>query len=345
MKILIIKLGALGDVLRTSFIAKGLKKKHNAEIFWLTKEIAMSLLKNNPYIDKIITWKEKEQLLEEEFNWIISLDDEEEVCSFAKKLKTKKFQGAYVNNKGERSYTPDVEAWFGMGLLRHKEQGGKEKADELKKLNRKTFQDIYAGIFELSEMSTEEKRPKIYFDNKEKEFGEALAKEKWINKSNKIIGVNTGASKRWPLKMISVKKTAIICNELAKDNNNKILLLGGTDEEERNHEIKALCSKENIIVIEPRQSIREFAGIVNLCNLIITADTLALHIALALNKKTIVFFGPTSPWEIEMFGLGKRIYKETPCLCCYKNTSEQEPNCIDIIEPEDILVLAKEMIK
>src|SRR3989338_4292350 len=43
MKILIIKTGALGDVLRTSFIAQALKdkyKKINLEIFWLTSQPA-----------------------------------------------------------------------------------------------------------------------------------------------------------------------------------------------------------------------------------------------------------------------------------------------------------------
>ena len=54
MKIAIIKLGALGDVVRTLPIAEALKKKYKeAEITWITKENALQLFESNPFINKI----------------------------------------------------------------------------------------------------------------------------------------------------------------------------------------------------------------------------------------------------------------------------------------------------
>ncbi|MFA6889313.1 MAG: glycosyltransferase family 9 protein, partial [Candidatus Woesearchaeota archaeon] len=318
MKILIIKLGALGDVLRTTFIARGLKEKYlGCIITWLTKENATDILQNNEYINTIITWNNHQELLYQEFDLVISLDDEQETCEFATKLKTKKLQGAYVDTHGNRIYTNDVEAWFSMGLLRPKEKGGKIKADELKKLNRKTFQEIYAKIFDINQCNT---KPILNLTISDLKYSQQILDTYSINPHKKIIGINTGAASRWLLKSISIEKTAIICNELAK--HATILILGGLDEIERNKKIKELCPNPNIISIEPTKKIREFASIINLCDLIITADTLALHISLALEKKTIAFFGPTSPWEIEMFGLGDKIFKQNECLCCYKQTSD-----------------------
>ncbi len=341
MKILIIKLGALGDVLRTTFIARGLKEKYTCcTIIWLTKESAAEILQNNEYIDTIILWNNHQNLLNHEFDWVISLDDEQDVCEFAAKLKTKKLQGTYINAEGKRMYTTDVEAWFGMGLLRPEEKGGKTRADELKKLNRRTFQEIYAEMFSVQGCNTQ---PILNLTYDELIYGQQCLDTYNINTTEQIIGINTGAASRWLLKSMSIEKTAVICNELAK--HAKVLILGGLDEIERNLKIKALCPSANVIPIKPTNKIREFASIMNLCDLVITADTLALHISLALNKQTIVFFGPTSPWEIEMFGLGEKIYKESDCLCCYKQTTEAKPNCTDLIKEQDILIPAKKVMQ
>jgi len=340
MKVLIIKLGALGDVLRTTFVARGIKEKYTpVHITWLTKENAEEILTNNVYIDEIIFWNKRMSLCNQEFDWILSLDDEEEVCTFAAQLHAKKFQGAYSKD-GKQQYTPDVDAWFGMGLLRSEEQGGKAKADELKANNRRTFQEIYSDMFDIKE--TANKRPILNLTLEELQYAEPILAQ--IKPQSTIIGINPSAGMRWELKMLSVEKTAEICNALAKDTSRTILLLGGSDEQERNRKIKALCPQENILFIEPTKSIKQFASIINLCDSIITADSLALHIAIALEKETIAFFGPTSPWEIDMFCQGTKVYKESDCLCCYNKTTDKKPSCIERIMPEDIIMPCEQII-
>ncbi len=336
----------MGDVLRTTFVARGLKEKYGTtcQITWLTKENAVSILVNNPYIDEMVEWMQRNILLTKEFDWVFSLDDEEEVCAFAAecKKKTKRFQGAYIDTDEKRRYTKDVEQWFGMGILRPEEEGGKEKADALKAMNRKTFQEIYTEMFGIRDAC--ETKPLLFLTVKELQWGQDRIKQYQIPGKNTILGVNASAGTRWELKMMSEEKTAVVCKELAKNKRNTLLLLGGIDEEERNMVIKSMCPEENIIFIRPTTDIRKFASIINKCDLLITTDSLALHIGLALNKKTLVYFGPTSPWEIEMFGLGKKIYKESDCLCCYKKTTDKKPSCIDRLMPEDILKPAEEML-
>jgi len=97
MRILIIKLAAIGDVLRTTSIVKGLKNKYpESEILWVTAKESYDILKNNEYIDRIIILdKEAKNKLEEEFELVISLDDDFEAIKLASSIKKKKLMGAY----------------------------------------------------------------------------------------------------------------------------------------------------------------------------------------------------------------------------------------------------------
>ena len=54
-KILIIKLDAVGDVLRTTSILKPLKKKYpDSYIEWCTRKNSIELFRNNPLVDEVI---------------------------------------------------------------------------------------------------------------------------------------------------------------------------------------------------------------------------------------------------------------------------------------------------
>ena len=98
MKILIIKTGALGDVLRTSFLAQALKdkyKKINPEIFWLTSQTASQFFINNSYVDKLIISEERNKLKKISFDLVINLEESKEDAKFASLLKTKKLIGVF----------------------------------------------------------------------------------------------------------------------------------------------------------------------------------------------------------------------------------------------------------
>jgi len=78
------------------------------------------------------------------------------------------------------------------------------------------------------------------------------------------------------------------------------------------------------------ESIYKYIGWINSCRIIVTADTLGLHIALALGKKVLALFGPTNPDETYLYGLGKKIMPESPyeCVPCMKDVCDQKKNCM-----------------
>ena len=88
MNILIIKLGAKGDVIRTLPIAKALKENYkNSNITWITKSNAAELISNSPFIDKtyVLPFQTDEQ-----FDMLYNFDIEEEATHLAKEIKASK---------------------------------------------------------------------------------------------------------------------------------------------------------------------------------------------------------------------------------------------------------------
>ena len=319
MKILIIKLGAIGDVIRTTSILPGLKSKYkNCKIDWVTKKESFDVLKNNNLVDEIYLIDNDKKIKNKKYDLVVCLDDDLDACRLASGINSKKIIGAYLKNN-QRIYTKNSSLWFDMGLL---SRFGKQKADALKAKNKKTYQEIMYMILGLKYKKQE---PILILDKESLQSAKKFIKKNKIKKSGLIIGINTGAGGRWEDKKLSIEKTAELIDELNnKIKNVKLILFGGPEEKERNEEIKKNI-KTKIIDAGCDNSLMEFASLVNLCNVLVTSDSLALHVGVALEKKIVIFFGPTSSSEIELYSRGIKIIPKKGCLCCYKPKCDITP--------------------
>ena len=77
---------------------------------------------------------------------------------------------------------------------------------------------------------------------------------------------------------------------------------------------------------------------INSCRLLVTNDSLGLHIALALKKKVVVLYGPTNPHETWFYGRGEVLYPEVgyDCIPCLKPFCRQETCCMAYITPAEV---------
>lgn len=101
----------------------------------------MPLIVSNPYVDRVVTHFEEAR--GESFDIVYSLDDEEEIIAGVNQLRTDRIVGAYQKD-GRIQYSEDSAAWFDMGL---RSRFGKERADELKRLNTRGHAEIFSEIF------------------------------------------------------------------------------------------------------------------------------------------------------------------------------------------------------
>ncbi|MCX5705912.1 MAG: glycosyltransferase family 9 protein [Candidatus Omnitrophica bacterium] len=74
------------------------------------------------------------------------------------------------------------------------------------------------------------------------------------------------------------------------------------------------------------------------CRMIVTADSLGLHICLALGKSVIALFGPTSYREIYFYNCGSFILPESDyrCIPCLKPLCKRKKQCMEFIMPETV---------
>jgi heptosyltransferase-2 len=326
VKILIVKIGAIGDVLRTTSILPGLAEKYEpARIDWLTAAGARELLEWNSFIDKIFSWEERDQITES-YQLVVGLEDEKDACRLVSNVRADKVIGAHLEH-GQLVYTPS--AWFDMSLI---SRYGLERANQLKKTNRKTFQEHLGDLLGIKVS------PYVFkLLPDEIEYGRRVVRDLGIAKGEKVVGINTGAGKRWPQKSWGIDRTIDLIKRLKKELGAVSLVLGGVDERERNR----LIARETGMPDAGVHSLRGFAAIVNQCRVILSSDSLALHFAIALGKRLVVFFGPTSAAEIELYGLGQKLLAPVDCAVCYRKQCEIRPNCMDSLSVDAVFQSVK----
>lgn len=101
---------------------------------------------------------------------------------------------------------------------------------------------------------------------------------------------------------------------------------------------KELMDRLNSVSLQKQfKTIEEYIDWINSCRIIVTGDSLGMHIALALKKKVIILMGSTSWAEIETYNRGVILTSQLLCSPCYKkNKCNISPSCMDLITPERV---------
>lgn len=333
-KILIIKLSALGDVLRTTSILKPLHKRYkNAKVYWITEDNAIEVLYNNPYITEIIPFSHSFLLFNQKVDIMINLDLEKKSLLLTRHIMSYEKYGFYLNDNDEIVCSNNAaKQWFDLS-----------HNDVLKKKNKKTYQQYMMEILEFDKVSPKDYPIVIRLTQQEKDFAKKfLSKHQLTSSSNYFVGINLGGGDRWKKKEYPVEQTVELVKYIVTNKNKKdikVLLYGGVKEKERNKRIIELFTKKypqfrnKVIDTGCENSLREFFSLLNLSDVVITSDSLALHVALGLRKKIVALFGPTSANEIEMYSLGVKIVSPKSCVCCYNQSCDKVNDCMSAISP------------
>ena len=321
--ILILKTGALGDVLRTTALLPGIHELHpGASVSWVTAHGAVDLVRLHPQVADVMAIDPESDeelaglgdwLAMSSWDWVISLDDEEALCRLATRLGAARLSGAFWDEAaGARTYSEDSAPWFDMGLLsRH----GKEEADRLKAANRRSHPEILCSMLGLPVGE-----PLLPPDPAAEQAIEARA-ELSAGAGDPLIGLNTGAGGRWASKMLPVERVGELVRTLHGRLEGKVrfLLLGGPDEAERNRRIQdAIGAGPTVVDGGTDNSLFEFSALVARCALLVTSDSLALHVAIGRRVPVVAFFAPTSAAEIELYGRGEKVASTAPDACSYR---------------------------
>jgi ADP-heptose:LPS heptosyltransferase len=309
-RILIIKLGAMGDVIRTTPLVVKYKELYpDCHISWLTH--TPDILPKNK-IEKIYKWDFTSTyiLRNKEFDIAINLDKEFEACALLKEVEAKEKYGFTLKDNHLAAATPAAEHKLITGLY-----------DSISQKNTKSYLEEIFEICHL-EFNYEE-----YLLDVNPEFDDKWAtifREKAGEK--KIIGLNTGCGKRWLTRLWPDAYWIELINKL-QQNGYYPVVLGGPDEDEKNK----MFAHQTGCYYPGTFSLQEFIALSNNCDLIITAVSMMMHIATGLKIPMILFVNIFNKHEFELYNRGEIISPPTGCDCFYGTTCSRENHCMNDI--------------
>lgn len=316
-KILIIRLGAIGDVIHSTILAQTIKISHpNVEIHFLTAKFIAPLLRNNPNIDKVLEFNMKEKsnylyllylglkLRQEKYDVIFPLSNSirNYILTFVANPKRKQKRNKHRIHAVDAFYNTACDAYGEMQKPQNLEIYIKE---ELKQTIKEKFNNLPKPFIILSPGGA----------NDMDRQGRIWADEYWIELGN-TLNEKYGA-------------TIFVC---------------GSDKEKENHQQYKTIN--NSVILSGELTLEESAALFSVSDLFISGDSGPLHLASALNINTIGLMGSTpksacSPYGDKGFALEPNIdckYCEQK-VCKILKEGEKTTPCMKSIKVCDILNL------
>lgn len=322
--ILIIKKYALGDVVRASHMLPQLIKKYGkSNIHWYTSSSSLDLLNyckdiivssdinffKNYYYDKLYCF-------EEDFNTLKEVSD----------INVAKYIGAYINSDCDIKYTIDSSLWFDMSLI---SRFGPRLADKLKCENRYSYPQIFSNILGINSFE-----PIFYFS--EEKFDLPI-------KRNFLISINFYAGKRWINKEYpeNYRRDLIILFFKSLGKLKVDLLLIGIGADYLNNiklkeSFKGTEYYENLLIYDTGESLQYLARLIEMSDLLISTDSLSMHLASSIGIKTVAFFSLSPAHEFEGYGKFAKVLSTSPDYGSLKMNADNLT-----ITPERIVAAAK----
>jgi ADP-heptose:LPS heptosyltransferase len=268
-------------------------------------------------------------LRRESFDELWSLDVDPFAAAWTPDLNAREKRGFSYQDGALRPLGEAARGWLELSLR-----------DDLKRANRRTYQD---WMFEACGLRWEDRfRPLWRLTDEERAWASGRLKAWKVPPGARRLGVNTGAGGRWAQKKWTEEGLAGLLAGLKREKGLRVLLLGGPEERERNRRLKRRFPWA--VDTGCDNPLRRFAALVGACDAVVTGDTMALHLAVALGRRVVVLFGPTSSAEIELHGRGEKLHKDWDCLPCYRAECLRSPNCMEALGADEVLASVRRQL-
>jgi len=329
-KIVIIKLGALGDLVRTLSVLPAIKDKYpESEITWITRKNALEVFEGNPHVKKLFALPYN--FSEKEFDILYNFDVDEEATKLASEIQAKEKYGFYSDGGFASAFNLPAEYYLNTIF-----------DDNLKKTNKKTYQEM---MFQVAELNYKKQHCPIFLNSTDKKYATDFVEKNKISTEN-LIGIHIGASSRWPSKVWHIEELKKFIR-LAKSKGYEIIIFAGNDEKESQKKLIDELIKEGLAVFKnnPENTIKQFASLVNICKVLVCSDSLALHVSLSLKKPTVGLFFCTSANEIEDYGVLKKLVSVKLCDFFPEKMNEYDENLTKSISAETVFNTVENILK
>jgi len=337
MKILIVKVSALGDVIHALPVLGYIKQLHpDAQIDWLVEDNFAPILENHPLLHQVIrvdTRKWRNMSL---------LEMLRQIRIFVKNLRCQRYEYVFdlqgnsksalftLLSRGGEKYgfsRHEVREWPNVLATRHRIQPGPDEQH----VARRALAVVRAalpggGNVPLSGF--------LHVGNEHKEQIERYIDQlDWDSKT--IIVLHYGTT--WLTKLWHISMWQQLAARLVQRPETAIILTWGSPEELRAAE-QIRDSVDGEVLIWPRVPLPEFAALLARADLVVGCDTGPVHIAAATGTPTVSMYRATDALRNGPEG-DRHICLQTPMPCakCLRKQCEYDAQCSTSIRVADVL--------
>jgi lipopolysaccharide heptosyltransferase II len=348
-KILIIRLGSVGDVVRTLPALRSLRERFpSAYIAWLVEEKAKGILEGNPDLDRIILFPRK-KLVKGFIHPFTFLPTLIEPLRFIRELRRMTFDlvldfhgilksglisflsGANHRVGFSRGFCKELNYIFNNYHVNPKD----------KRLNR-----IEKNLSLLSALGIEpvELDPIIPLRQDDKKEIDNFFQQNMLENYHPLIVIHPETSATTPYKRWDEERYATLADTLIEDYHARVILTWGPGELSTVEEIAHRMKHPPLIACQT-ENLQKLTEIFRRCDLYIGSDTGPMHIAASVRTPVVALFGPTDH-RVNAPSLRNRniiVRKDLACSPCreFRCASRE---CMEAVTPEEVLDAAIKLL-
>ena len=319
MDILIVKLGALGDVINTLPLASALKRQLNARICWLVEPLSVPIVSGHPSVDRVIRFERHQwpsaigplvrQLRRQRFDVCLDLQRTLKSAAFCMAAPSKRRIGFDCRRCKEMSWLYPFERIAPADPNAHMLAQYLEFAQHL-------------GI----------RDPGVRWDI-------TVPPNAPPGLPAAYIVLNIGASK--PANRWTPEGFAAVADSVRRRHDLPCVLTGAREDTALARRILAVSAK-GVTDLTGKTSIPDLTAVLAGSRAVVTGDTGPMHLAVAMGKPVVALFGPSDPRRTGPFR-GRVVRRNTACSPCNRRRCPQ-PKCMTDIRPADVMPLIAEIL-
>ena len=372
MNILFVRLSYIGDILHATPAARWIKEQYSdAKLHWIVTPSMVELLEGNPYVDEIIPWERDEYEAHskklhiptmwrmwwelkaklEPYKFDVAVDVQGRLITGLVLLAsgapirlglggTKELNWLFTNYKTKPSTDHVIKRYVEVAQLL--------KEAVTKQANLETPLKPVDNDLDTETLHTVSAKKMYHMDFYVPSKLHTWAEEQWKTIDNHSslnrgevekplrVGLVLGTS--WATKEWPQEKWYSLIKSLQYRAN--FVCLGGPKEATQYKPLIDSLAAEGIdhimLNMLGKTTLQEVGALIESCDVVVTADTGSLHIALALNKPVVALFGPTDPklWGPLTGTFNVLVNDELDCLGCRKRRCPKpDQYCMSGIEP------------
>lgn len=305
-RILIIKLGAVGDVVHSLPVLQTLRDRFpQAYIGWAVEEAGAPILEGNPALDELVRLERKRMR---------GMPGLAYFRRWLQGLREKRFDTALdphnLFKSGVMAYASGASVRVGFKKLR---EGNFIFMNRWVQPAPRYRHAVEKYLSLLEPLGIQESQWTVRFPLVWGPEDEDRTDRFWVqqgfgrggSKPEPVIAVNPGAN--WPSKRWPPERYGQVADRLVKEHGIRVLILWGPGERPLAERMAQTMHEK--AVMAPETDLKQLMALIKRCRLLITGDTGPLHIAAALGVPTVSLFGPSDPARNGPFGQGHAVIR------------------------------------